>query len=68
LRTVFERAAADDPVGAVDQLNVLLQTAVIRPQVSGHDDQNWHLHISEGPVDVATAYTAAADAGPSPCS
>ena len=60
LRTVLERAAADDSVGAVDQLNVLLQTAVIRPQVSGHDDQNWHLHISEGPVDVATAYTAAA--------
>jgi predicted RNA-binding Zn ribbon-like protein len=60
LRAVFERAAGGDHAAAVDQLNALLQTAVIRPQISGHDAQDWHLHISEGAVDVATAYAAAA--------
>jgi predicted RNA-binding Zn ribbon-like protein len=46
---VFERAAAGDQVGAVDQLNGLLAAAVIRPQISGHDKQDWHLHLSDGP-------------------
>ena len=54
---------ADDQAGAVDQLNVLLAAAAIRPQISGHDKQDWHLHISDGAVDVATAYTAAAVMG-----
>ncbi len=59
LRRVFE-LAADDERAAVDELNSLLQRAAIRPQISGHDAQDWHLHISEGAADVATAYAAAA--------
>jgi predicted RNA-binding Zn ribbon-like protein len=63
VREVFELAAEADHAGAVERLNLLLDEAVIRPQISGHDGQAWHLHISEGSASVATAYTAAAIMG-----
>lgn len=63
LRVVFERADTGDESGAVGALNELLERAVIRPQVSGHDREPWHLHLASENEGAATAYTAAAVMG-----
>lgn len=63
LRTVFEAAARGDEAGAVREVNRLLSQTPVRPQVSGHDQQGWHLHVSEGARSVAEAYTGAAVLG-----
>ncbi len=63
LREVFAEAAAHRPASAVDRLNALLATAVIRPQITGHDGQQWHLHVFEKAPTVAQAYSAAAVMG-----
>lgn len=41
LHTVF---TTDDPAEAVTVVNAVLAEARALPQVSGHDDQDWHLH------------------------
>ena len=43
LFTVF---SADDDAVAVAVLNELLAEAGARPQISGHDDRDWHLHYA----------------------
>ncbi|MDP9396078.1 MAG: CGNR zinc finger domain-containing protein [Actinomycetota bacterium] len=63
LRAVFEDVAAGHHAAAVDRLNALLAAAVVRPQISGHDDEHWHLHIFDDAPSVATAFTAAAVMG-----
>ncbi len=63
LRRIVEDAAGGNAARAVRELNVLLAAAPIRPQVTGHDRQPWHLHVSEGAHDVVEAYSAAAVMG-----
>jgi predicted RNA-binding Zn ribbon-like protein len=63
LRPVFEDAAAGDDRAAVAQLNALLAEAVIRPQITDHDGEDWHLHIFDGARDPWEGYTAAAVMG-----
>lgn len=63
LREVFESAASGDSRRAVASLNTLLAESVIRPQISDHDSQGWHLHVFEGAPSVSTAYAAAAVMG-----
>ncbi len=63
LREIFVAASADRPATAVDRLNALLATAVIRPQISRHDAESWHLHVGEAGASVAQAYGAAAVMG-----
>jgi predicted RNA-binding Zn ribbon-like protein len=47
LRSIFEAVAAGDEDDAVDRLNALLIRHPVHPQVSGHDSQRWHLHLTE---------------------
>lgn len=63
LRQVFELAAAGRSQVVVDMLNDLLRSYPIRPQISGHDDFDWHLHLAEGAPSVADAYAAGAVMG-----
>lgn len=63
LRGVFERAAAGEDQAAVRSLNGLLSESVIRPQISGHDAEEWHLHLYEGAPQTWRAYEAAAVMG-----
>ncbi|MDH2427770.1 CGNR zinc finger domain-containing protein [Sphaerisporangium sp. TRM90804] len=48
LAAVFAAAARGDEQEAVDRLNSLLARHPVRPQLSRHDGQRWHLHLTEG--------------------
>ena len=48
LAAVFEAAAKGDGPDAIDRLNMLLIRHPVHPQISGHDGQSWHLHLTEG--------------------
>jgi predicted RNA-binding Zn ribbon-like protein len=63
LRPVFEDAASGHERDAVATINALLADAVIRPQITGHDGQDWHLHIYDGAKDAWQGYLAAAVMG-----
>jgi predicted RNA-binding Zn ribbon-like protein len=62
LLRVFEAVDAGRQQEAVQRLNALLVEHPIRPQISGHDDSHWHLHLTEK-GDVAARYTANAVMG-----
>ncbi|HEV2637519.1 MAG TPA: CGNR zinc finger domain-containing protein [Actinocrinis sp.] len=63
LRTLFESVDAGVQQRAVDLLNQLLERYPIRPQVSGHDDSDWHLHLAENAPSTAAAYGSKACMG-----
>jgi predicted RNA-binding Zn ribbon-like protein len=48
LVAVFQAAARGDEPDAIDRLNMLLIRHPVHPQISGHDGQSWHLHLTEG--------------------
>lgn len=48
LISIFEAAARGDEEGVVDRLNSLLIQHPVRPQISGHDGERWHMHLTEG--------------------
>jgi predicted RNA-binding Zn ribbon-like protein len=62
LRKIFDAVAHGDEDGAVERLNSLLIQHPIHPQISGHDGQRWHLHISES-GSVPDRYAAGAAMG-----
>lgn len=61
LRKIFS-CAHDDGADAVEMLNALLIQHPIHPQISGHDGQRWHLHLTES-GSVADKYAAGAVMG-----
>lgn len=63
LRMIFGDAVEGEEAAAVKRLNVLLATARIMPQVTGHDGEDWHLHLAEGAETAAEGYAAAAVLG-----
>lgn len=62
LRFVFEAVAAGDESDAAERLNSLLVRHPVHPQISGHDGQRWHLHITES-GSVPDRYAAGAAMG-----
>ena len=62
LRKVFSASAEGDGAEAVETLNALLIQHPIHPQISGHDGQRWHLHLTES-GSVADKYAAGAVMG-----
>lgn len=62
LRAIFESVAAGDEYGAAERLNALLLQHPVHPQVSAHDGQRWHLHITES-GSVPDRYAAGAAMG-----
>ena len=63
LRGVFAAAAGGAGRQAVQELNALLNAYPVHPQISGHDDRDWHLHLAEGAATVAHGYAAGACMG-----
>jgi predicted RNA-binding Zn ribbon-like protein len=63
LRRVFEASTTGQEDRAVNELNALLREYPIQPQISGHDDRNWHLHLVEGAPAVASSYATGAIMG-----
>jgi predicted RNA-binding Zn ribbon-like protein len=62
LRAIFEAVTAGDEDRAAEGLNSLLLQHPVHPQVSAHDGQRWHLHITEG-GSVPDRYAAGAAMG-----
>ena len=59
LRKVFASAAGGAEWEAARSLNALLIRHPIHPQLSGHDGQEWHLHITDSGT-VSDRYAAGA--------
>lgn len=62
LRAVFESAARGDGADGIDRLNALLVQHPVHPQISGHEGQPWHLHLTES-GSVTDQYAAQAAMG-----
>ena len=61
-RAFFAACAAGDGEDAAARLNALLIQHPVHPQLSGHDDQPWHVHYTES-GSVADRYAAGAVMG-----
>ncbi|GIH80609.1 CGNR zinc finger domain-containing protein [Planobispora longispora] len=48
LVAVFEAAAEGHEREVVDRLNALLRRHPVHPQISAHDGEPWHMHLTEG--------------------
>ena len=53
LRAVIDASAAGDEQSVVRRLNRLLEQHPLRPRISGHDAQTWHLHVNDSGDSVA---------------
>jgi predicted RNA-binding Zn ribbon-like protein len=62
LRAFFVACADGDGEDAAARLNTLLMQHPVHPQLSGHDDQPWHVHYTES-GSVADKYAAGAIMG-----
>ena len=62
LRAIFESVADGDENDAAERLNSLLLQHPVHPQISDHDGQRWHLHITES-GSVPDRYAAGAAMG-----
>jgi predicted RNA-binding Zn ribbon-like protein len=60
LRDVFERGSAGEDEAAVEILNALLEAYPVQPRISGHPDNDWHMHVSGRGATVASEYLAGA--------
>ncbi|HTW21134.1 MAG TPA: CGNR zinc finger domain-containing protein [Mycobacteriales bacterium] len=54
LGEVMDDSAAGDEVAVVDRLNALLEQHPVRPRISGHDAETWHLHVNDSTDSVAS--------------
>lgn len=61
-RKIFGAAASGNGSEAVDRLNALLIQHPVHPQILRHDDEPWHLHLTQG-GSVADRYAAGAAMG-----
>ena len=62
LTSIFMASVEGDEPAAVGRLNALLIRHPVHPVISGHDNQRWHLHLSDG-GSVADRYAAGAVIG-----
>jgi predicted RNA-binding Zn ribbon-like protein len=58
LAAVVDASAAGDETVVVTLLNELLEQHPVRPRISGHDTQDWHLHVNDTNASVATILAA----------
>ena len=60
LREVFEYGTAGRDADAVAGLNTLLETFPVQPRISGHDANDWHMHVTSRGASVSAEYLAGA--------
>jgi predicted RNA-binding Zn ribbon-like protein len=53
LRAVIDVSATGHDQSVVRRLNALLEQHPLRPRISGHDAQTWHLHVNDSGDSVA---------------
>jgi predicted RNA-binding Zn ribbon-like protein len=61
-REIFAASSAGNGTEAVDRLNALLIQHPVHPQIFRHDDEPWHLHLTQG-GGVADRYAAGSAMG-----
>jgi predicted RNA-binding Zn ribbon-like protein len=61
-REIFAACAAGNGTEAVERLNALLIQHPVHPQISGHDGQPWHVHLTQS-GGVADRYAAGSAMG-----
>jgi predicted RNA-binding Zn ribbon-like protein len=54
LSAVIDHSVAGDDKAVVRGLNDLLVQHPVRPRISGHDSQTWHLHVNDRDDSVAS--------------
>jgi hypothetical protein len=54
LSVVIDDSAAGNEIAVVDRLNELLEQHPVRPRISGHDAETWHLHVNDSTDSVAS--------------
>jgi predicted RNA-binding Zn ribbon-like protein len=60
LREVFEHGSAGRDNEAVSELNTLLVAYPVQPRISGHDTNDWHMHVTGRGASVSAEYAAGA--------
>ncbi|MGN9910895.1 CGNR zinc finger domain-containing protein [Phytohabitans sp. LJ34] len=60
LRDVFEFGTSGRDIEAVAELNALLETFPVQPRISGHDANDWHMHVTSRGASVSAEYLAGA--------
>jgi predicted RNA-binding Zn ribbon-like protein len=63
LRGVFDTAADGRSGAVVERINRLLERHRPQPNISGHDEFDWHLHIADSQGPVATEFATGAVMG-----
>jgi predicted RNA-binding Zn ribbon-like protein len=60
LREVFEYGTSGRGGQAVTELNALLEAFPVQPRISGHDANDWHMHVASRGSSVSAEYLAGA--------
>jgi predicted RNA-binding Zn ribbon-like protein len=60
LRDVFEYGTSGRDADAVTELNALLEAFPVQPRISGHDSNDWHMHVTSRGASVSAEYLAGA--------
>ena len=60
LRDVFEYGTSGRDSEAVTELNALLEAFPVQPRISGHDQRDWHMHVTSRGASVSAEYLAGA--------
>ncbi|MFV2087718.1 CGNR zinc finger domain-containing protein [Micromonospora sp. LOL_021] len=60
LRDVFEYGTTGRDAEAVAELNSLLAAFPVQPRISGHDSNDWHMHVTGRGASVSAEYLAGA--------
>ncbi len=60
LRDVFTLGALGRDPEAVGTLNALLEAFPVQPRISGHESNDWHMHITSRGASVSAEYLAGA--------
>jgi predicted RNA-binding Zn ribbon-like protein len=60
LRDIFEYGTSGRDADAVAELNGLLEAFPIQPRISGHDANDWHMHVTSRGASVSAEYLAGA--------
>ncbi|MFY1652327.1 CGNR zinc finger domain-containing protein [Solwaraspora sp. WMMB762] len=60
LRDVFEYGTTGRDADAVAELNSLLAAFPVQPRISGHDSNDWHMHVTGRGASVSAEYLAGA--------
>jgi predicted RNA-binding Zn ribbon-like protein len=60
LRDVFEAGASGRDSVAVAELNALLEAYPIQPRISGHEADDWHMHVTSRGASVSAEFLAGA--------